>query len=245
MHILSVSAVLMLLAGAVFAGPEQQASPAASAPGASLAENPTLSLAAALECREILAVLQRLGCYDSALGGTGGLGGGQAEGGAAAALPRARVGAWVLQRDRDPFTDADLSSVRLAALPDVGAPAVGGGMEILLRCDGAGGRQLWIFGGRHLGEPVGGLSVRFRFGGGPVVQEVWPGALQGSAVEMPNSQSLFLEGIASRRVFAVEVETYRGKRLLGRFKAEPRGTRGLEHVLGGCSGLDELAARTP
>lgn len=194
---------------------------------AQVAQQPSEEIAVTDALQDCLAVenrLSRLACYDEVLG--------YEDPGSQSSSTV--TGGWVFVESEDDFTNRNTSFVMLES-DRAGVPMTDAPVQIIARCDGNGGNEIFVVAGGYIGARNDRIPVRYRFGDDPPINENWNESTNGTAAFLPRGYADFRTGLDTLQDFIFEITDYRGSRYSAAFEGVGVNADMLEYVLGGCS----------
>lgn len=174
-------------------------------------------------CLEVQNDALRLICYDTAFGFT--------------PEPSDPVlstsGGWQFIEQEDEFTNQNTSYVFLRS-DHAGDTFSDAPSELVVRCDGNGGSEIFVVSNGYIGARNDVIPVRYRFGDDPPVSERWNESTTGTAAFLPRGYQDFRAGLATRQDVIFEITDFRGSRYSAEFDGLSVNDEMLDYVLGGC-----------
>ncbi|PIV76333.1 MAG: hypothetical protein COW55_01930 [Rhodobacteraceae bacterium CG17_big_fil_post_rev_8_21_14_2_50_65_11] len=177
----------------------------------------------AVACLQMQTDVLRLACYDTALGFVA-----EVE-----SAPASTSGGWQFVEQEDDFTNQNTSFVFLRS-DRAGDTFSDAPSQLVLRCDGSGGSEVFVTSNGYIGARNDRIPVRFRFGEDRPVTENWNESTNGTAAFLPRGYQDFRNGLATRQDFIFEITDFRGSRYSASFDGLSVNAEMLEFVLSGC-----------
>lgn len=144
-------------------------------------------------------------------------------------------GGWQLVLNEDDFTNQETTMAILTS----DAPGAFGShapKELVARCDGDGGHDIFVISHGYIGARRDRVPVRFRFADNDPITEHWHESTSGSAAFLPSGYRDFRRGLRSGDDFIMEISDYRGSgQRAGFYDVDVNADR-LEYVLNNCAG---------
>lgn len=166
----------------------------------------------------------RLICYDAALGFTP----------EEQAAPLSTSGGWQFVEQEDEFTNQTTSYVFLRS-DQAGNSFSDAPSELVVRCDGNGGSEIFVVSNGYIGARNDSIPVRYRFGDDPPISERWNESTSGTAAFLPRGYQDFRAGLATRQDFIFEITDFRGSRYSASFDGLSVNDEMLDYVIDGCN----------